>query len=140
MSKRATILVIEDNAGHRELIELALSPTYEVYTAADAFQAVDLLTGKQIDLLIIDLGLPLMDGIEFIRKVRSYWLFNHVPILVVSAFTELSSRVDPLDVQAVLAKPFNLDELARVAEETIEAARRKRAAALPAPVPHAPLV
>ncbi len=117
------ILVIDDDETILELIRDALSTDYDILTAQDALEAVDLLLNEHFDLLIVDLGMPIVDGIELIQKLRASSPFRQIPILVISAFPELRTRVGTAEVQAILPKPFAIDDLLRHLEEALDSNR-----------------
>lgn len=119
MPSNARILVIDDDETILDLIKETLSADYQIFTAHDALEGVDLLMSERFDLLIIDLGMPVVDGVELIEKIRANSPFEKTPILVVSAFPELRRRLAGADVQAILPKPFSLDDLSRKVAETI---------------------
>jgi two-component system KDP operon response regulator KdpE len=119
LAANARILVIDDDETILDLIKETLSSDYQILTAHDALEGVDLLMSERFDLLIIDLGMPVVDGVELIEKIRANSPFEKTPILVVSAFPELRRRLAGADVQAILPKPFSLDDLTRKVAETI---------------------
>lgn len=106
-----TILVIEDDNIVRNLISTTLESYGYKYEAAENGQtAIKLAALLQPDIFILDLGLPDIDGIEVIRRIRS-WTRN--PIIVVSARNEISDKIEALDTGAddYLTKPFSVEEL-----------------------------
>ncbi len=108
---RPDILVVEDDKAVRNLILNTLSAFgYSFHFAADGASALKDAVSSQPRLYILDLGLPDMDGVEIIKKLRS-WTNN--PIIVVSARTEVADRITALDLGAddYLTKPFSVDEL-----------------------------
>ncbi len=112
------ILIIDDDESILELVQDVLSVDYDVVAASSASEGLDLLKEKRFDLLILDLGIPGLSGADAIRRVREENK-NRIPILVVSAYTELRRLVSGLAVDGILAKPFSLSQLeARVAEMT----------------------
>ena len=108
------LLVVEDDDSIRETVGEALrSEGYEVFTCSDGAEALGLLTaesGQQIDLLVLDLMLPGLGGLDLCRELRQ---FNNTPILVISARDSETDRVLGLEVGAddYLVKPFGLREL-----------------------------
>ncbi len=119
MQTQPQILVIDDDETILELIQEALKDEYDISTAHDTLEGVDLLLTKRFDLLIVDLGMPVVDGVELIQKIRANSPFQNIPILVVSAYPELRTRLGNSDVQAILPKPFSLDDLSRAVSQTI---------------------
>lgn len=110
MSK-VTILVVEDDASVRNLISTTLKAhDYRFLTAATGESAVMEAASHNPDILLLDLGLPDIDGVEVIRRIRSW---SNAPIIVISARSEDSDKIDALDAGAddYLTKPFSVDEL-----------------------------
>ena len=110
MSK-VTILVVEDDASVRNLISTTLKAhDYRYLTTATGESAVMEAASHNPDILLLDLGLPDLDGVEVIRRIRSW---SNAPIIVISARSEDSDKIDALDAGAddYLTKPFSVDEL-----------------------------
>ena len=110
MSK-VTILVVEDDTSVRNLISTTLKAhDYRFLTAATGESAVMEAASHNPDILLLDLGLPDIDGVEVIRRIRSW---SNAPIIVISARSEDSDKIDALDAGAddYLTKPFSVDEL-----------------------------
>ena len=108
---KTLILVVEDDAPVRNLITTTLrSHDYKYLTAADGENAVLQASSHNPDIILLDLGLPDMDGVEVIRRVRSW---SNVPIIVISARSEDSDKIEALDSGAddYLTKPFSVEEL-----------------------------
>jgi DNA-binding response OmpR family regulator len=109
------VLVIEDDAEITDVLRRSLRHEgYEVRTAADGVEALDAAAKFIPDLVVLDLGLPRLDGIEVCRQLRSD---GDVPILILTARTETEDRVSGLDSGAddYLVKPFERQEfLARI--------------------------
>ena len=105
------ILVVEDDAPVRNLITTTLKSHGYRYLAAVNGQAAIMETASHNpDIILLDLGLPDMDGVEVIRRIRSW---SHVPIIVISARSEDTDKIDALDAGAddYLTKPFSVEEL-----------------------------
>ncbi len=105
------ILVIEDDPAITNLIRTTLRmQDYQCHTAKTGAAGLMDAASYNADVMILDLGLPDMDGVELIRKVRSW---STVPIIVVSARSEDDDKVEALDAGAddYLTKPFSVDEL-----------------------------
>ncbi len=119
MSNYPPILVLDDDEGIQQLFQDTFAGIYEVCSARDALQATDSLIARHFDLFVADLNMPVLDGIEFIQKIRAYPGLDHMPIMVISAHPELIERAAKLRVQAILQKPFRLGELERLIAETL---------------------
>ncbi len=105
------ILVVEDDAPVRNLMTLTLKAhDYRYMTAVTGEAAVMEAASHNPDIMLLDLGLPDIDGVEVIRRVRSW---SNMPIIVISARSEDSDKIDALDAGAddYLTKPFSVDEL-----------------------------
>ncbi len=111
MNNKFTVLVIEDDAAVRKLMALTLKTQgYQYRLAKTGGEALIELTTHQPDIMLLDLGLPDMDGVEIIRKVRGW---SAMPVIVISARSEDADKVEALDAGAddYLTKPFSVDEL-----------------------------
>ena len=105
------ILVVEDDGTVRNLITTTLkSNEYRFLTAADGESAIAAASTRQPDIVLLDLGLPDMDGVEVIRRIRSW---SQMPIIVISARSEDGDKIAALDAGAddYLTKPFSVAEL-----------------------------
>ncbi|OMF45800.1 response regulator [Paenibacillus peoriae] len=105
------ILVVEDDKPIRKLITTTLETQgYKYHTAKTGEASILEAVSKQPDLMILDLGLPDMDGVDIIKKLRAW---SNMPIIVVSARSEDLDKIDALDAGAddYLTKPFSVEEL-----------------------------
>jgi two-component system response regulator MprA len=106
------ILVVEDDRAVREAVRRALTlGGYEVQVAEDGEQAIEMVVQGVPDAVVLDVGLPGIDGLEVCRRLRL--LGNRVAILILTARDVLSDRIDGLDAGAddYLVKPFDVEEL-----------------------------
>jgi two-component system response regulator MprA len=105
------VLVVEDDVDIADVLRRSLrNEGYEVKTSADGVEALDVAAGFVPDLVVLDLGLPGLDGVEVCRRLRSD---GDVPILMLTARAETEDRVTGLDSGAddYLVKPFERREL-----------------------------
>lgn len=105
------ILVVEDDAPVRKLITTTLKAHGYSFTAAvNGNDAIMETASHNPDIILLDLGLPDIDGVEVIRRIRDW---SNVPIIVISARSEDSDKIAALDAGAddYLTKPFSVDEL-----------------------------
>ncbi len=105
------ILVVEDDKPIRKLITTTLETQgYRYHTAETGEASILEAVSRRPDLMILDLGLPDMDGVDIIKKVRSW---SNLPIIVVSARSEDRDKIEALDAGAddYLTKPFSVEEL-----------------------------
>ena len=106
------ILVVDDERAVREAVERALRlEGYEVETASDGQQALLSIAGRSVDAIVLDILMPVMDGIETCGALRR--MGNRTPVLMLTARHEIDDRVAGLDAGAddYLVKPFALEEL-----------------------------
>jgi two-component system, OmpR family, KDP operon response regulator KdpE len=111
LSNSATIIVIEDEAQIRRFLRTTLhSEGYKVFEAETGKQGLAEAATRKPDLMIVDLGLPDMDGVEAVRVLRDW---SSVPIIILSARAQESDKISALDAGAddYLVKPFGVGEL-----------------------------
>ncbi len=108
MSERSAILVLDDDESILQLVRDALSRRYQVHTAVDILEATDLISTRQFALIIADLNMPVVNGVELIRHIRAFPKFDSTPILVISAYPNLAEHLKGLRVEGFLPKPFSL--------------------------------
>lgn len=124
MAGAPTVLLVEDDDDSRELMaEVLASAGYEVATAASGAEAVRLLSGRRVDVVITDLGLPGMGGLEVARASKA--LAPGVPVVVVTGWTEREdvARARGREVDAVLVKPVDPDGLSAAVRDALRARR-----------------
>lgn len=105
------ILIVEDDAPIRNLISVTLEAhEYRYIIAPNAGTAILEASSHNPDIMLLDLGLPDMDGVEVIRKIRSW---SNMPVIVISARSDDTDKIEALDAGAddYLTKPFSVDEL-----------------------------
>ena len=105
------ILAVEDEAPIRNLISTTLKTNdYRYQLASTGKEAILAVSTQNPDIVLLDLGLPDMDGVEVIRTIRSW---SNLPIIVISARSEERDKIEALDagVDDYLTKPFSVEEL-----------------------------
>ena len=108
---KPTILAVEDDAAIRSLISTTLKThDYNYLTARDGRSALLEASSHNPDIILLDLGLPDMDGVDIIQAIRQW---SGVPIIVISARSEDTDKIKALDAGAddYLTKPFSVEEL-----------------------------
>ncbi|HVU33355.1 MAG TPA: response regulator [Opitutaceae bacterium] len=121
------ILVADDHAEVRRLVERILTARgYEVRTAANGREALDLIEREPVDLAILDVLMPELDGIETVLEIRRRW--PRLPLIAMSGGLRLSADLylrsaHALGAQRMLRKPFTADELCRAVESLTESER-----------------
>jgi two-component system, OmpR family, KDP operon response regulator KdpE len=123
MTSLPKVLVVDDDHQIREALRRGLrSRGYDVLTAGNGETALDVLAGASVDVVVLDLGLPGIDGHEVIRRLRS---FSDVPVVVLSVRESQTEKVTALDAGAddYVVKPFGMDELLARMRATLRRAR-----------------
>lgn len=108
---KALILVVEDDRPIRNLIVTTLKThDYKYLTAENGASAIMEASSHNPDIVLLDLGLPDMEGVEVIKKIRTW---SNLPIIVVSARSEDTDKIEALDAGAddYITKPFSVEEL-----------------------------
>lgn len=106
------ILIVDDEINIRDLFKIRLEhEDYEVYTAKDGLEALDVVYNNIIDMCIVDVMMPNLDGNSFVKKIRSE-NFN-MPIIMVTAKGELDDKKEAFDsgIDDYMTKPIEFDEL-----------------------------
>jgi DNA-binding NtrC family response regulator len=116
---RATILVVDDDPGIRDVLHLALDDEYEVVEAEDGVQALAILASRKIDLIVLDLLMAGADGFEVLEQRRAE--DKAVPFIVLSALDTAATAATAMRLGAVdyVTKPFNEEALLCLIGETL---------------------
>ena len=124
-SLRARLLVADDEPDARELLGEALRQEYDVLTASDGQEAVDVARAQRPDLVLLDLNMPRLDGFEVLEQLRADPSTTDVPVILVTARSDDAGKVPALDQGAVdyLQKPFSERELRARVERTLRLVR-----------------
>ena len=111
MTTRPTVFIVEDDADTREMLEQFLElEGYHVETAINGRQALERLSGGlQASVIVLDLMMPVMDGLQFRREQVRRAEFASIPVIVVSAAGP--ERLQRIEADAHLAKPIDLEQL-----------------------------
>ena len=121
-------LIVDDSAFVRTVFKKTLSlanlEVAAVFEAGNGAEALELLGRQQVDLIFLDVNMPVMDGLEFMDRLRSQQQFVHIPVIVLSTegSRERKALLADKDVVACLRKPFTAEQV----REAIEAALEQR--------------
>jgi len=119
VTDKRTILIVDDDPDICDLVQLALEDGgYRVLTAPHGQAALELLDGSSVDLVLLDMRMPVMDGWSFARVYRQL-AGPRVPIVVVSAAQDAAQRSAEVDAEGYLAKPFGITELQAMVEQHV---------------------
>ncbi len=109
-----TILIVDDSESIREVVNFTLEKSgYNVLSADDGTEAIKHLDGKHIDLIITDLHMPKMNGIELIKEVRKINEYKYTPILYLTTESQHSKKMEAKEAGATgwIIKPFMPEKL-----------------------------
>ena len=123
---KTTILVVEDNNDMRAYIRSILEETYHVIEAENGAVALTKLSEYNVDFIISDLMMPVMDGLEFSKKVKENFNISHIPFLMLTAKTSSEAKLQSykIGVDEYLLKPFDEEMLLTRIQNILE--NRKR--------------
>lgn len=109
ISKGATILLVDDNVELRKFLRSLLEKDYIVKEAHDGHFALEMINKEVPDLIICDITMPLMDGNEFVRNIKSKEQTRHIPVIMLSAKNTMDDQINGLEsgADAYLTKPFH---------------------------------
>ena len=113
-SAKPSLLIVEDDPDMQVFIARHLSAVYETTTADNGRQALERLAkSKAFDLILSDVMMPEMDGFELCRRIKSDLQYSHIPVLLLTAKTDVASKVEGLGIgaDAYVEKPFSLEYL-----------------------------
>ena len=128
VDSQCTVLVIEDNRDIAAYIGNLLADRYNVAYATNGEDGLQKAIDIVPDLIITDLMMPGIDGLELCRRIRANNVVNHIPIVIVTAKISEQERIAGIEAgaDAYLAKPFNVDELRTVVERLLDRQRSLR--------------
>lgn len=123
MSQASQILVVDDEPALCNVLQKTLKKAgYRVLTATTGRKALSLLKKEKVHLLLLDLKMPTLGGLELLKKIRGKGkMKNPVPAVILTAYGSLSSARLAMELGAVdyLTKPFDLDEVKSVVKEVL---------------------
>lgn len=111
--KKETILIVEDNKDMRSYIRTLLTADYRLFEAGDGEEALDIIQKHTIDLIVSDLMMPVMDGMELSRRIKENLATSHIPFLMLTALRSdvQEKRSFEIGVDEYLCKPFDEEVL-----------------------------
>lgn len=112
------ILIVDDQYGIRILLnEVFQKEGYRTFQAANGFQAIDIVVNDKPDLIVLDMKIPGMDGIEILKRVKQ--IDKSIKVILMTAYGELDMIQEAKKLGALMhfAKPFDIDELRQAVRE-----------------------
>lgn len=122
-SQGSTILAVDDSPVMQDLVKRALASEYRVLVADNAVDALSIIYHDQVSLLLLDVTMPGIDGLELCRTVRNIPQFQELPIIMLTARDGMFDKVQGRLAGATeyLTKPFKSDELVQVVKTFLKA-------------------
>ena len=119
--ERKTILVVDDYADTRTLVRFLLEKVgYEVVEAADGYEAVKRAVASRPALILMDLAMPVMDGIQATQAIRQHFDQSEVPIVAVTAYSDFyTDRAKDVGCNEVIQKPLPIGDLPPLVERFV---------------------
>lgn len=117
------ICIVDDQPALRQMLRLALNfQGVAVIEAVDGADALDKIANHHVDMMIVDWQMPVMDGLELLRRLRKMDAYRDLPILLVSCRDDLAARQEAraLGVVTWLKKPFRVSEVQAVVEHVLD--------------------
>lgn len=134
-SKQEKILVVEDNLELLTFMVEKLSQSFSVEKATNGAEAFDIIGTKNISLVITDIMMPIMDGFELCKKIKTDIEYCHIPIILLTAKNDLNSKIKGLETGAdvYIEKPFSFKYLITQLNSLLENRKREREAFIKKP-------
>lgn len=122
MEYKYTLLIVEDNSEMRTFLKKKLSSEYQVLTAENGVAALMVLSEHTVNLVISDIMMSQMDGLELCRQMKSKVDYSHIPIILLTAKTTIQSRIEGMKHGAdiYIEKPFSVEYLRACIENLLE--------------------
>ena len=112
-NEKPSVLFVEDSPDVRSYVNDLLKPGYKVLLAENAEKGIEIALQEVPELIISDIMMPGMDGIEFCKRIKTGWQTSHIPVILLTAKVTADSKIEGLETGAddYLTKPFNFEEL-----------------------------
>src|SRR3990167_1903153 len=121
MDEPKKILLIDDEIDLQQLIKTVLSSKgYNVTTADNGKDGLEKLEAADPDLIILDMNMPVMGGVEFYQRICDAWSQAKYPVLILTARANMEEFFKGMDVDGFMAKPFEIDDLLTEVQRIIE--------------------
>ena len=112
-AKKYTLLVVEDHVDLLRMVSSSLAQWYKVEQAANGLEALDVLENKPIDIIVSDVMMPGMDGLELCKRVKTTTDYSHIPVILLTAKVFVEAKEEGLSCGAdiYMEKPFTISQL-----------------------------
>jgi DNA-binding NtrC family response regulator len=123
------ILVVDDELLIRDLLyDFFITQDWDITVAEDGQKAIDCLKNREFDIVLTDLKMPDIDGMDLTGRIRN--LYGDLPVVIMTGYPSLDSALEALrhKVDDYIIKPFNVNQLFKVVKKAVESGRKKEAA------------
>lgn len=120
MGQKGSILIVDDEVGPRESLRMILKPIYEIYTAANGDEALQVIQNENIDLVTLDLRMPGLSGIDVLREIKK--IRADVEVIVITGYGTLTNAQEAIRYGAgdFISKPFNVADIIAIISKSFE--------------------
>lgn len=127
-AERFTVLVVEDNPDMLAFVVRQLSKEYAVLTAVNGAEALKVLDGNFVNLVVSDVVMPVMDGFELCKTIKSDLNYSHIPVIMLTAKTNIQSKIEGMELgaDAYIEKPFSVEYLQVCVSNLIQSREKLR--------------
>ena len=120
MGQKGSILIVDDEVGPRESLRMILKPIYEIYTATNGDEALQVIQNENIDLVTLDLRMPGLSGIDVLREIKK--IKADVEVIVITGYGTLTNAQEAIRYGAgdFISKPFNVADIIAIISKSFE--------------------
>ena len=120
MAQKGSILIVDDEVGPRESLRMILKPIYEIYTATNGDEALQVIQNENIDLVTLDLRMPGLSGIDVLREIKK--IRADVEVIVITGYGTLTNAQEAIRYGAgdFISKPFNVADIIAIISKSFE--------------------
>lgn len=120
MAQQGTILVVDDEIGPRESLRMILKPIYQVHTATDGQEALQIIKREKVDLVTLDLKMPGISGIDVLREIKKSQ--DDIEVVIITGYGTLTTAIEAIRYGAVdfISKPFNVADIVAIISKSFE--------------------
>lgn len=120
MISKESILIVDDEVGPRESLRMILKPIYEVHSAENGQEAINFISQNKVDLVTLDLNMPLLPGIEVLKEIKK--LQPDIEVMIVTGYGTLGNAQEAIRYGAgdFIFKPFNVADIIAIVSKAFE--------------------
>ena len=120
MISEGSILIVDDEVGPRESLRMILKPIYEVHSAENGQEAINFISQKKVDLVTLDLNMPVLPGIEVLKNIKK--LQPDIEVIIVTAYGTEANEQEAIRNGAgdFISKPFSVTDIIAIVSKAFE--------------------